>query len=187
MESKPADPDPEGARAVLAGADLARDRLTSGLRLPTGLLPALVVAVAVQVATAAWGIAEQTTLGLTVLLAGLAVFALIAGFALHRFRRINGARVDGLVGQILLGTGPLATGAYLGGLAAATWAAFESRWWLVAIAAMGGGAGYAFGVRQWWHGYVDDPAAHARGASPRILVAVTVIAGLGLVALVVLA
>ena len=124
---------------------------------------------------------------MVVLLAGLAVFALIAGFALHRFRRINGARVDGLAGQILLGTGPLATGAYLGALALATWAAFESQWWLVAIAAVAGGVGYALGVRQWWHAYVDDPAGHARGASPRVLVALAVIACLGLVALLVLA
>lgn len=187
MESKPVAPDPEGACAVLAGADLARDRLTSGLRLPTGLLPTLAVAIAVQVATAAWGIAEQTTVGMVVLLAGLVVFALVAGLALHRFRRINGARVDGLAGQVLLGTGALATGAYLGALAAATWAAFESQWWLVAIAAVGGGVGYAFGVRQWWHAYVDDPAGHARGASPRVLVALAMVAGLGLVALLVLA
>lgn len=172
---------------MLAGADLARDRLTSGLRLPVGLLPALGVAVAVQVATAAWGIAEQTALGVVVLLAGLALFALIAGVTLHSFRRINGARVDGLTGQILLGTGTLATGAYLGALAAATWAAFESQWWLVAIAAVAGGAEYASGVRQWWHAYADDPAAHARGASPRVLVALAVLACLGLVTLLVLA
>ena len=187
MESKSVAPDPEGARSALAGADLARDRLTSELRLPTELLAALAVGVALQVATAAWGIAQQTTFGMAVLLAGLAVFALIAGSALHRFRRVNGARVDGLASQVLLGTGPLATGAYLGALAAATWAAFASQWWVVAIAAVGGGAGYALGVRQWWRAYVGDPAARARGASPRALVALAVIACLGLIALVVLA
>lgn len=187
MESTPGGPDSEGARTVLAGADDARRRLTSALRLPAGVVPAIATGVALQVATAAWGIAQQTTAGMVVLLVGLAVFALVAGFALHRFRRINGARVDGLAGQILLGTGPVATGAYLGALAAATWAAFDSQWWLVAIAAVAGGAGYAFGVRQWWRAYVGDPTAHARGASPRVLVAAALIAGLGLVALLVLA
>ena len=187
MESKSTAPDPEGARAVLAGADLSRDRLTSALRLPTGLVPALAVGVALQVATAAWGIARQTTFGMVVLLVGLAVLALIAGFALLWFRRINGARVDGLASQILLGTGPLATGAYLGALAAATWAAFEAQWWLLVVAAAGGGVGYALAVRQWWCAYVDDPAGHARGVSPWLLVALAVTAGLGLVALLVLA
>ena len=145
------------------------------------------LAVALQIATAAWGIAEQTTTGMVVLLPGLAAFALVAGVGLHRFRRINGARVDGLASQIVLGTGPMATGAYVGALAAATWAAFESQWWLVAVAAVAGGVGYALGVRQWWRAYVGDPVGHARGASPRVLVALAVVACLGLVALLVLA
>lgn len=187
MESKSGAPDSEGARAVLAGADDARQRLTSALRLPTELVPALAVGVALQVATAAWGIAQQTTTGMVVLLVGLAVLSLVTGFVLRRFRRINGARVDGLASQVLLGTGPVATGAYLGALAAATWAAFASQWWLVAIAAVAGGAGYAIGVRQWWRAYVGDPTAHAQGASHRVLVAVAVIAGLGLVVLLVMA
>ena len=66
---------------------------------------------------------------------------------------------------------------------AATWAAFESRWWLVAAAAAAGGIGYALGVVRWWHAYQHDPAAHAGGASPRALLALAVLACLGLVAL----
>jgi hypothetical protein len=65
----------------------------------------------------------------------------------------------------------------------ATWAAFDSRWWLVAVAAVVGGVGYAFGARRWWHAYQHDPAAHAGGASPRVLVVLAVLACLGLVAL----
>jgi hypothetical protein len=102
-----------------------------------------------------------------------------------KFRRINGVRVDGLGSQIVLGTGTTSTLVYLGALAAATWAAFESLWWLVAVAAVAGGAGYALGVRQWWNAYRHDPVAHASGASPRLLAALAVLACLGLAALLV--
>ena len=161
--------------------------MASGIRLPAGLVPALGAAVAVQIATAAWGIAQQTATGMGVLLAGLAVFAVVAGVALHRFRGVNGARVDGLASQVVLGASPLATGAYLGALAGATWAAFEAEWWVTAVAAVAGGAGYALGVRRWWDAYVADPVTHARGASPRMLAALVLVAGLGLVVLLVLA
>jgi hypothetical protein len=180
MESNPVQQDPGDARSELAAADQARQRLAAGLRLPAGLQPLLAAAVAVQVGTAAYGIAKQTAAGLALLLAGLAVFLSVAALALYRFRRINGVRVDGLASQIVLGTGSLV---YLGAFAAATWAAFESRWWLVAGAAVAGGVGYALGARQWWHAYRHDPVAHASGASPRLLAALAVLAGLGLAAL----
>ena len=170
---------------MLGVADQARQRLAAGLRLPAGLFPALAAAVAVQVGTAAFGIAQQTAAGLAVLLAGLTVFLLVAALALHQFRRINGVRVDGLASQIILGTGATSTLVYLGALAAATWAAFESLSWLVALAALVGGAGYALGVRQWWHAYRHDPVAHASGASPRLLAALGVLACLGFAALLV--
>jgi hypothetical protein len=183
MES-PASPwDPQDARAELAAADRARERLTAGLQLPSGLHPALAAAVAVQVGTAGVGIAEQTAAGVGVLLAGLAVFLMIAAVSLHRFRLINGVRVDGLASQVVLGTGTTSSLGYLGSLGAATWAAFGSLWWLVAVAAAAGGIGYAFGARQWWHAYQNDPVAHAGGASPRLLVVIAVIACLGLAAL----
>ena len=138
-----------------------------------------------QIGTAAVGIAQQTAAGIALLTAGLAVFLFVAALALHQFRRINGVRVDGLGSQIVLGTGTTSTLVYLGTLAAATWAAFESLWWLVAVAAVAGGAGYALGVRQWWHAYRHDPVAHASGASPRLLAALAVLACLGLAALLV--
>jgi hypothetical protein len=185
MESNPIQPNPDDPRSMLAGADQARHRLADGLRLPTGLQPALAAAVAVQVGTAAYGIAAQTAAGLAVALAGVAVFLGVAALALHQFRRINGVRVDGLVSQIVLGTGATSTLVYMGSLGASTWAALESRWWLVAAAAVAGGIGYAFSTVRWWHAYRDDPAAHANGASPRVLAALGVIACLGLVALLV--
>ena len=132
---------------------------------------------------AAYGIAAQTTAGLAVALGGVAVSMGMAALLLHQFRRINGVSVDGLSSQIVLGTGGTSTLLYLVAFGAATWAAFESRWWLVATAAVAAGVGYAFGTLRWWHAYRDDPAAHAGGASPRMLAALALLAFLGLVAL----
>jgi hypothetical protein len=185
MESSARRPDSEDPRSTLAVAEEARRRLAAGLRLPAGLFPALAAAVAVQIGAAAYGIAEQTVAGLAVLLGGLAVFLLVAADALHRFRRTNGVRVDGLGSRIVLGTGPTSTTTYLGALAAATWAAFGSLWWLVVVVALAGGAGYALGARQWWHAYRHDPVAHAHGASPRLLAGLAVLACLGLAVLLV--
>jgi hypothetical protein len=102
---------------------------------------------------------------------------------LYQFRRINGARVDGLSSQIVLGTGGTSTLIYMVGFGAATWAAFESRWWHVAAAAVAAGVGYSFGTVRWWRAYRHDPAANAGGASPRVFAALAVVACLGLVAL----
>jgi hypothetical protein len=177
--------DPDDASSVLAAADEARQRLAAGLRLPAGLHPALAAAVAVQIGTAAYGIAAQTAAGLAVALAGVAVFSGVAALALHQFRRINGVRVDGLASQIVMGTGTVSTLAYVGGFGGATWAAFESGWWLAAVAAVAGGVGYAFGAVRWWHAYQLDPAEHAGGVSPRALAVLAVLACVGLVALLV--
>jgi hypothetical protein len=185
MESSSVQQSPDDPRSVLADAHRARKRLAAGLRLPTGLHPVLAAAVAVQVGTAAYGIAAQTTAGLAVALAGVAVMMGVAALLLHQFRRINGVRVDGLSSQIVLGTGGTSTLVYLGGFGAATWAAFESAWWLVAAAAVVGGVGYAFGTLRWWHAYRHDPAAHAGGVSRQVLAALAVCAFLGLVALLV--
>jgi hypothetical protein len=140
-------------------------------------------AVAVQLGAAAYGIAAQTVAGLAVVLAGLVVFVGVAALMLHRFRRVNGVRVDGLTSQIVFAAGASASLVYLGAFAAGIWAAFASLWWLVALAAVAGGIGCALGVRRWWHAYQRDPAAHARGASPRVLGAFAVVACLGFAAL----
>ena len=176
---------PDGPRSELALADHARQRLAGGLRLPTGLLPALAVTIAIQIGTAAYGISEQSSTGLAVALVGAAVFLGVAALALSRFRRVNGVRVDGLASQIVLASGAPSSLAYLGAFAAATWAAFESRWWLVAAAATVGGVGYAIGALRWWHAYRHDPAAHTGGASPRVLAALALLACIGFVVLVV--
>lgn len=185
MESETRFGGSDDARAHLAAADLARGRLTTGLKLPRGLHPALAGAVAVQISTAAVGIAEQTALGLGLLLAGLGVFLAVATWLLHRFRRINGVRVDGLTGRVVLGSGTTSSVAYVWGLGGATWAAFESQWWLVGLAAVIGGVGYALGARQWWDAYRADPSTHARGASPQVLAVLALVAALGFVVLMV--
>jgi hypothetical protein len=183
MENKARQQNPDDPRSALAAADQARERLAAGLRLPAGLHPALAAAVAVQVGAAAYGIAAQTTAGLAVALAGVAVLMGVAALLLSRFRQINGVRVDGLSSQIVLGTGGTSTLAYLVGFGGATWAAFESRWWLVTVAAVAAGTGYAFGTLRWWSAYRQDPSAHAGSASPRVLAALAVLACVGLVAL----
>jgi hypothetical protein len=165
-------------------ADQARHRLSAGLRLPKGVYPVLAAAVAVQVGTAAYGIANHAASGLAVALGGVTVSVGTAAVILWRFRHINGVRVDALTSQVVLGEGPTSTTAYVASFGLALWAANESRWWLVALAAVAGGVGYAFGMARWWRAYLHDPAAHARGMSPRALAGLAALAGLGLVALV---
>jgi len=186
MESSRARSNPEDPRTALAAADDARSRLTTGLRLPVGFYPMLATGIAVQVGAAAYGIAAQTVTGVAVALAGAAVFLGVAALTLHRFSRINGVRVDGLVSQVVLAAGAGASLAYLGSLAVAIVAAFESRWWLVAVAAVAAGVGCALGARHWWHAYRHDPAAHENGASPRMLALLAVAAFLGCATLLVL-
>ncbi len=185
MESN-AEYDAETARASLSAADDARRRLTSNLRLPAGLYPVLGIAIAVQIATAAYGIAAQTVAGLGVALAGLAVLFGTAAILLHRFHRINGVTVDGLTSQLALAPGGPAMLAYLGALAGSIWAAFAGQWWIVAVAAVLGGIACALGTRHWWRGYLRNPSTHARGASPRVLGALAVATAIGFVVLMVL-
>ena len=186
MESMTPPRSPDDPRSSLSAASAAAQRLTGGLRLPADVYAAVGSGVALQIGTAAYGIAEQTTAGLAVLLAGLAVLLLVVTVVLHRFRRTNGVTVDGLASQIVLGAGATSSTAYLAGLSVATWAAFSSVWWVVVVAAVAGGAGYAVGVRRWWRSYQQHPAAHARGASPRTLATLALLAGCALAALLVL-
>lgn len=185
MESTRPDDALEDPRSALAAADHARQQLTAGLRLPAGFYPMVATAIAVQLGTAAYGIAAQSTTGLAVVLAGLAVFLGVSALTLQQFRRINGVRVDGLASQILFAAGPIASIAYLGAFAAGIWAAFASLWWLVAVSAAIGGAGCALGIRRWWQAYRHDPAANARGTSPRQLALLALIACLGIAVLMV--
>lgn len=186
MESTATHHDPDDPQSALALADQTRRRLATGLRLPAGFYALFGSAIAVQLGAAAYGIAAQTVTGLAVVLAGLGLLLGVAALLLYRFRRINGVRVDGLASQIVLASGPGASLVYLGAMAVGVWAGFEARWWLVAAAAVAAGCGCALGTRRWWRAYRKDPAAHAGGASPRLLAALAVAACLGFAALLVL-
>jgi hypothetical protein len=179
MESSSGHPTPEDPRSALAAADRARDRLTADIRLPRGLFPALAVAIAAQIAAAAYGISAQTGTGVAVALVGAAAFLAVAALLLSQFRRINGVRVDALASTIILGTGTTSTTVYLATFAAATWAAFESRWWLVLTVAGAGGLAYGFSAHRWWRTYQSDPVARAGGASPRMLAVLALVACVG--------
>lgn len=185
MESMPLAQQPEDPSSVLAAAGRARDRLADGLRLPRGLFPAVALAVAVQVGAGAYGIAAQTTAGLAVVLAGAAVFLGVAALVLVQFRRANGVRLDGLASTIVLGTGTMSTLVYMGTFAAATWAAFESRWWLVVIAAVVGGAAYSLNAFLWWRAYRLNPVERAGGVSSRTLALLALAACVGFAVLMV--
>jgi hypothetical protein len=185
MESHGRPQSPEDLSQALAAAERASHRLAGGLQLPKWFYPSLAAAVAIQIGTAAYGIAAQSVPGLALALAGVAVFLGVAAAALHRFQQVNGVRVDGLTSQVVMGTGTLATGIYVCTLGAATWAAFEGQWWLVVAAGAACGAGYAVGARQWWRAYQQEPAVHAGGVSPRALAVLAVLACLALVVLLV--
>ena len=175
----------ESNKAALAAADDAARRLTGRLRLPAGFYPVLAAAIAVQLAASAYGIAAQTTVGLAIVLGGLVFFVAVAALLLHAFRRINGVSLDGLTGRVALAAGTLAGLAYPGALAIAIVAAFQSMWWLVAVAAIAGGVVCALGARQWWAAYRRSPAEHTAGPSPRMLAALAIVGALGFVALMV--
>jgi hypothetical protein len=185
MESEGTSNRPYDARDDLEAADRARERLSGHLELPRGLHPALGLAVAVQIATAGVGLAERTAVGVGLMVAGLVVFAAVAGWFLHRFRQLNGVRVSGLAGRVVLGTGITSSVAYVVAMTGATWAASSSQWALVGVAAVAGGAGWVLGASQWWAAYRGDPATHAQGPSRHLLAVLALVACLGLVVLVV--
>jgi hypothetical protein len=181
MNALPSDPAGE-----LAAADNARRRLTAGLRLPSWFHTSLGVAVAVQVAATAYGVAEQSGAGLVVVAAGCLVFFAVAWLQLARFRRLNGVRVAGLTSRAVLGTSSQASLAEIAALGGAIWAAFEGQPWLVGLAAVAGGAGYAASAHLWWRGYQADPAGHARAESRATVVGYCLLTVAGLILLVAL-
>jgi hypothetical protein len=145
--STPVQQEPEDPRETLAVADKALRRLTTGLRLPAGLFPVFAAAVAVQLATPPMGSPRGDCHRARCRARRAGSLPGIAALLLHRFRPINGVRVDGLVSQIVLAAGASDSLIYLGAFAAGVLAAFASLWWLVAAAAVAGGIGCALGAR----------------------------------------
>ena len=185
MESMPALPsDPA---TDLAAAESARQRLAGSLRTPSWFYTSLGVAVALQIGLTAYGLSDDAGGPRLVAVAvGLLVFAAVAAVLWYRFRRLNGVRVNGLFSQALMGSSNRAVLAEMAGLGAAVWAAMVGHWWLVVLASVAGGVGYAVSARLWWRDYQQDPAAHAHGVSRATLAVVGVAAVVGLVALLIL-
>jgi hypothetical protein len=88
------------------------------------------------------------------------------------FRAANGVWLGGLASRVVLGTGTTASLSYV----AALWAAFEGRWWMVAVCAVVGGAAYALAGVRWLRAYRTQPALHARGESAAALSLLTLVA-----------
>lgn len=182
MESSPGRPTPAEAAAALTDADASRARLASGIAVPPWFAASLGVAIAVQIAMTAVGLAEGRP---WTLVAGLAIFAAAAGVQLTWFRRRNGVWLGGLASRVVLGTGVAASASYAIALAAAVWAAYGSHGWLVALCSIAGGAAYALSGDRWLRAYRAQPARHARGESAAwlALAAVAAVAGLLLLVL----
>lgn len=184
MENMIGAPTPDEAAATLADAEATRADLAGRLVLPSLFHASIGAAVAVQIASAAVGLAADTTRTPLVLLAGLAVFAVVAVIQLVRFRRLNGVWIGGLASRVVFGTGQAASTSYVVALGASIWAGLDHTWWLVCLCSVAGGLGYALSGRQWLRRYRGDPAEHARAESTAWLVVVGVLALAGLLLLV---
>jgi hypothetical protein len=195
MENSEPPPTPEDAAAALVEAEASRTYLAGTLALPSFFYLAIGAAVAVQIATAAFGgdllggqrlgvMAEDQGWALAILLGGVALFVLVATTQLLRFRQLNGVWLGGLASRVVLGTAPAASISYAFALGGSIWGAFNGLWWLVALCAVAGGAAYALSGQRWWRRYQGDPASHSRGESAGWLAILGLVAIAGLVLLV---
>ena len=183
METSGSRPTPDDAAAALLDAGSARDQLSQQLQLPSWFHTSIGLAVVVQIATLAVGVADQSSAGIGVVVAGLVPFVFVAVVQLVRFRRLNGVWVGGLASRVVFGGDAAASTVHLLAMGAAIWAAFEARWWLVGLCAIAGGVGYARAGVRWMRSYRGDPAAHSRGESVLLLVALAVLVIAGVVLL----
>jgi hypothetical protein len=109
-------PSPRGSAAT---ASLAHPITT-----PSWCFTSLALAVAVQIGLTALTFGAGA---LWPVVAGLAVFAAVAGVQLLRFRRRNGVWLGGFASRVVLGTATPSSVAYAIALAAAIWAAYVRR------------------------------------------------------------
>jgi len=184
MESSRRPPTHDEAARALRRAEASRAALAGGVVLPSWFATSIGAAIAVQIGTVALGLGVGSAWAWWALAAGLAVFAAVGAVQLARFRRRNGIWLGGLAGRVVLGTGTTASSSYVVALGAATWAAFEEQWPLVALASLAGGTAYALGGRRWLATYRTEPERHGRGESAAWLAVVSVAAAGGLVLLV---
>ena len=174
MESTDHRPSANEASAALDDAVASRAMLVRHLRTPPLFFTSIGVAIALQIGLTAvaltWsvgagGITSLSGWSLAVFVAGVAILLAVAGVQLAAFRRLNGVWIGGLLSRVVLGTGAIASSAYVLALLAAIWAGIESQWWLVVACSIVGGAAYALGGRRWFEAYRAEPARHARGVS----------------------
>jgi hypothetical protein len=174
METSGGRPTANEAAGALLDAGSVRDQFSQRLALPSWFHVSIGLAIVVQTATLAVGVAEQSSAGFGLAVAGVIPFVLVAVVQLVRFRRLNGVWIGGLASRMVFGGDAAISTAHVLGMGAAIWAAFEERWWLVGACALATGGAYAFGGVRWMRSYRGDPAAHSRGESVLLLVALAV-------------
>lgn len=174
METPESRPTADEAAAALLDAGSARDQFADRLTLPAWFHTSIGLAIVVQTATLAVGVAAQSSAGIGLAICGLVPFALVAVVQLVRFRRLNGVWVGGLASRVVFGSDATASAVHFLAMGAAIWAAFEAHWWLVGLSAMAGGVGYALCGIRWMRSYRGDPATHSRGESVLLLAALAV-------------
>jgi len=180
MESSPGRPTSAEAAAALMEAEASRATLAHLIDTPSWFFTSLGAAIAAQIATTAFGLGDGAP---WVLAAGLAVFALVAAVQLGRFRRRNGVWLGGFASRVVLGTATAASASYTVALGVAIWAAYDARWWLVALCSVAGGTAYALSGGRWMRAYRARPAVHATGESAAWLALLAAVAVAGLVLL----
>ncbi|OHV36967.1 MULTISPECIES: hypothetical protein [Pseudofrankia] len=183
MESTSA-PDPGEASAALDEALRSQARLTANLRLPSWFFGSIAVAIAGQILTTATGLVIDSTQARAALAAGLLLFALVATTQVARFRRTNGVWIHGLVSRVVLGSATTTSLIYAAALAGSLWAGYAGHWWLSAVCAAAGGAGYAASGTHWLRLYRTDPQTNTRAESLRWAVAAIILAVTGLLLLI---
>lgn len=188
METNP-DMTPDGAREALSGAASVSLRMAEALRLPPLFHTALGVAIAAQIGTAAWAVSRgaDDAVALGMLAAGVVLFLVVAADRVTRFRKLNGARVDGLISRVVLGTSFLSSAAYTAGLGLSVWAGFVGLAWAIWPIAAVAGVGYALAGRHWWARYRANPSANAQAESRLEIAALVLLAVVGLVLVLVMA
>lgn len=185
MENERVAPLPEDASAALADAEAARALLAQDLVVPPLFYGSIGAAVTVQIATTAMAVADIGSWTVWLVVAGIAVFLLVAGIQLARFRRHNGVWLAGLASRVVGGTAAAASTSYGLALAGALWASIAALWWVVAVFSIGGGVAYALSGRHWVRQYRAEPARYSRGESAAWLGLLVAGAVAGLVLLVV--
>lgn len=181
MESSPEPPTNDEAAAALKQAEATRARFAADIVLPPWFAASIGAAISVQIATTSLGLGNGAPWLIAI---GVSVFAVVGVLQLLRFRRLNGVWLGGLAGRVVLGTGTVTSVSYAAALAVAIWAAFGARWWLMALASLLGGVGYALAGRRWMDAYRGAPHEYGRGESAAWMAAVSAVAIAGIVVLV---